>query len=143
MMEKGHPQTRAEVIGKYGCLAFCYIYCMGIDPSNYPEYLKIVSDAIDEGVNISGIAPDCTVENADKFIKWLSGREVRVSHKVVASIKNIDKPTPVRFYYIDGEAKRHNHFVVVEAGQVVFDPIVDSRSVAIGHPDSARVIEYI
>lgn len=143
MQEKAHPQTRINTIGKYGCLMFCYMYCCGIDPDNTAEYFKIASDAIDAGVDISGVAEDCTVMNAEKFIKWLTGRDVRVYKKVVANIVYIDKLTPVRFYYINEEAKRIDHFVVVEGGMVVFDPILDSRSVAIGRPDSARCIEYI
>lgn len=143
MMESAHPQTVINNIGKNCCLVACYLYCMGIDPDNDLEYYRLTRDAIKAGVKVSGIDWDCTVLNPVAFYKWVSGREVTVTKKTIVSIKDIVKPTPVRFYYIDEDGKSHDHFVVVEGGMVVFDPTLDSRSVAIGHPDSARIIEYI
>lgn len=134
-MNKVFPQTIIENIGKNCCLVHCYIYCVGIAPS-VSEYFRITLNAITAGVDISGVAPDCTVENAELFLNWLTGKRWHVTKKLVSNIKNIKEPTPVQYKAIGYTP----HFVVVENGEIVFDGYENSKSVALGDPASARVI---
>ena len=138
-MERLHPQTDIENIGKYSCLLQCYIYCAGIQLDTL-EYFKICLHAVNAGVMVSGVAGDCTVENASLFLEWLTGRHYLISKKVIYTINNIKPPTPVKYAYTDNKGIRHEHFVVVKDGVIVFDPLLNSNSVAKGRPESARII---
>jgi len=127
------PQTRALAIGKWGCLAMCYIYCAGVEPDDPEEYIRLVSHAMDEGL----LDEECTVLSASKLLKFVSGKDYYVGKKDVdeKNIKDIKEPTPVRFsYYGSG------HWVVVENGEIAFNPLSYSKSVEKGRPTSARPI---
>lgn len=137
-MNKEKIQSQIEIIGKYCCLVHCYIYCCGIAPDT-KEYFKITYDAIKAGVDVSGVEWDCTVSNPELFIKWLTGRRVRVTKKVLTSIKDIKDPTPVSYV----AAGFTPHFVVVENGAIVYDGYNNSQSVAKGRPADARIIKLI
>lgn len=134
-MNKEKIQTIIKEIGHNCCLVHCYLYCMGIEPST-KEYFRITYDAIDAGVEVAGVAKDCTVESARRFLRWLTGKEFTVTKKIISSIKDIKDPTPV-LYQAAGFIP---HFVVVENGEIVYDGYEDSQSVEQGHPISARII---
>lgn len=135
-----YPQTFAmevakniEAIGKYGCLAMCYIYCMGIDPEK-ESYCQIVSDAMDEKL----LDNECTVLDAEKFLLWLTGKRYKVSKKQYDDIKKIKEPTPVKYSY-----NGRSHWVVVEKGKIVFNSLINSQCVTKGSPAkelNARVV---
>lgn len=129
-IEKKHPQSRALAIGKYSCLAMCYLYCIGIDGDEM-DYIKCISDAIDNGY----LDSECTVLDANKFLFAFSGRKFEVEKKVCASINNIKDPTPVRYTY-----QGNSHWVVVENGEIVFNSLLNSVCVSKGRPDTMRVI---
>ena len=129
-----HPQTKALNIGNYGCLAMSYLYCVGIDPA---EHIKILSDAIDRGV----IEKDCTVYSAEKFLEYVTGKRFDVSKIQINDIKDIIQPAPVRYSYIDADGIKHSHFVVVEDGKIVYNPLEVSQCIIKGRPDTARIIK--
>lgn len=112
----------------------CYIYCTGVNPDNEMEYIKIVNRAINEGI----LDKDCTVLDAEKFILWLSGRRVSVQKKKIDKIIEIENSTPVR-YAMEGRA---GHWVVVENGKIVFNPLLNSINVSKGKPIEARIIKF-
>ena len=126
-----NPQTRAEMIGKYGCLAMCYLYCVGVAPESEGEMIKHVSTAMDKGL----LDEECTVLNASKLLEHFTGKKFTVTKKTISDIKNIQEATPVRYTY-NGKG----HWVVVENGKIVFNSIANSICVKYGKPDSARVI---
>ena len=121
-------------IGKNGCLAMCYIYCAGVGQENELEYIRIVNDAIKANI----LEKDCTVKDADAFIKWLTGRKVTVVKKNISDISQIKEPAPVRFKAdgLDG------HWVVVENGKIVFNSLLNSLNVTKGTPVEARIIKW-
>ena len=135
-----YPQTFAqdvtrniEAIGKYGCLAMCYIYCMGIDPSK-ESYVQIVSDAMYEKL----LDNECTVLDAAKFLSWLTGKRYNVQKKQIDDLKKIKEPTPIKYSY-----NGRSHWVVVQAGKIVFNSLINSQCVTKGSPAkdlNARVI---
>lgn len=136
-----HPQTTAneikdniKAIAKDGCLALCYVYCAGIDEDNETEYLRIVSNGIKEGT----IAKDCTVNDAGKFLFHLTGRKVTVLKRSVQNLSEIKNATPVRFV-AEGYG---GHWVVVENGKIVFNPLANSVNVNKGKPTEARIIKW-
>ena len=144
-----NPQTFAlnitkniKQIGENGCLAMCYMYCMGIDED---YYIGLLNDAINDGAYKSGIDKDCWVADAPKFIKYLSGRNVSVTKENI-DIKKIKGPYPVRFSY-----NKKSHWVVVKNGVIVFNSLECSNCVANGKPvdlpapdgPAVRVINFL
>lgn len=127
-----NPQTRAAVIGKYGCLAMCYLYCMGIIPESEGEMIKHVSTAIDKGL----LDEECTVLNASKLLEHFTGKKFDVIKKDITDISKITEATPVRYVY-----GKNGHWVVVEDGKIVFNSIADSVCVKYGKPQTARIIK--
>lgn len=129
-----NPQEKALLIGKYGCLAMCYMYCAGLEPS--VDFIKICSDAIDVGF----LDKECSVLDAEKFLAWLTGRTFEVTKKVCMSIDTIKAPAPVRYDY-----NGTSHWVVIENGQIVFDPLGMGNSICVkkGRPVTARIIKVL
>ena len=126
-----YPQTFAlevtkniEAIGKYGCLAMCYLYCVGIR-DNATEYIRILSDCMNKGI----LDKECTVLDARKFLRYVTGKEFDVIKKQFDDLKKITEPYPVR-YVFNGAA----HWVVVEKGKVVFNSLINSNCVSKGMP---------
>lgn len=126
-----YPQTFAidvakniDAIGKYGCLAMCYLYCIGIDPE-VESYVNILSDAMKEGL----LDNECSVLDAEKFLRWISGKRYSVTKKQYDNLKEIKEPYPVRYSY-NGKA----HWVVVQNGKIVFNSLINSQCVAKGSP---------
>lgn len=133
-----YPQTTAkeigkhcENIGKYGCLAMCYLYCMGFGGED-TDFIRLVASAIENGL----LDEECTVLDAEKYINWFSGRKVTVVKKKVSNIKDIKDLTPVAYDY---NGKRH--WVVVQNGKIVFNSIMNSLCVNKGKPAEARIIK--
>lgn len=128
------PQTRAEAIGKYGCLAMCYLYCLGIE-GTAGEYMKWVSDAMDTGL----LDGECTVLDGARFVNRFAGDALfRVAKRDISDISEIEDRAPVRYDY-----NGRSHWVVVERGRIVFNSLESSVCVAKGRPVTARVIERI
>lgn len=134
-----YPQTTAqeigancENIGKYGCLAMCYTFCMGVE-TDETEYIRILSRAINNGY----LDNECTVLDAEKYIEYISGRKVTVKKQKITSIENIIERTPVAFEY-----NNNKHWVVVENGKIVFNSLINSVCVTKGKPAEARIIKY-
>lgn len=125
-----HPQTKALTVGKYGCLAMCYLYCLGIECDDL-QYVRYLYDAQKMGL----LDGEFTVLDADRYLSSFSGKDYKVDKKVCIGIKNIIKPTPVRYDY-DGAY----HWVVVENGEIVFNPLLNSICVNKGRPSTMRVI---
>lgn len=127
-----HPQSKAYALYKWSCLAQCYLYCIGFDNISDGQMLKMVSDAMDQGV----IDKECTVTSAAWLCEFFTGHKYFVDKQPINSIKDIHELTPV-LYSING---KDGHFVVVKDGQIVFDPLSYSNNVLNGQPISARYI---
>lgn len=112
----------------------CYIYCSGINPENEIEYIRIINNAIKENI----LANDCTVKDADRFLKWLTGRNAKVVKKSISNLDGITEPTPVRFV-AEGYG---GHWVVAENGKVVFNSLLNSVNVNKGNPKESRIIKW-
>ena len=127
-----YPQTFAlevanniEAIGKYGCLGMCYLYCVGIR-DNALEYIRILSDCMDKGI----LDEECTVLDAKKFLRYVTGKEYDVTKKQINDLKKVEC-WPVRYVY-----NGLGHWVVVEKGKIVFNPLINSQCVTKGKPDT-------
>ncbi len=127
----GKLQKNIEQIAKNGCLAMCYLYCLGIECSGY-GYIGYVSDAIDFGY----LDKECTVLDADKYLGFFAGIDrFKVLKKNISSIFEIKDRTPVCYEY-----GKNRHWVVVENGKIVFNSLANSQCVSRGKPVEARVI---
>lgn len=129
-LNKIFPNSKLNAIAKYGCCAFVLMWCMGIECDDI-DAIKLVAKLIDDG-SIS----DCCVVRWKDAIKSLTGRTMTsidfIDTKV---IKNIKERTPVRF-----DCRGSSHWVGVENGKVVFNPLKYSNCVENGCPGSKRVI---
>ncbi len=134
-MEKSkliYPQTELKLLTDNCCLFMCYLWCMGIQPEKKSSWLRYLADALDAKL----IDEECTVLDAPKLIEHFTGRKYSVTKKAVTTISDIVKPTPVKFR-ADGFIP---HWVVVENGEIVFNPLLNSKSVSKGKPCDARII---
>ena len=127
-----YPQTFAkevsgniEAIGKYGCLAMCYLYCVGIR-DNALDYIRILSDCMNKGI----LDKECTVTDARKFLRYVTGKEYDVTKEQFNDMKKV-KCYPVRYTY-NGQG----HWVVVENGKIVFNSLINSTCVTKGCPEN-------
>lgn len=132
---KEYPQTRALTIGKYGCLAMCYLFCANVPIS---KYYDIISKAMDCGI----LDNECTVLDASKFIEFTTGKKCTVTKEQFLQEdleKEMHSPTarPVRFDY-----KGNSHWVVVEKGLIVFNSLEHSVCVEKGFPSTQRIIKW-
>lgn len=112
----------------------CYIYCAGIDSDNEIEYIRIVDNAIKENI----LDKDCTVKDAENFLKYITGRKSTVIKKTITDIKDIKNCTPVKYKFGDLQG----HWVVVENGKIVFNSLANSINVEKGKPIEARIIKW-
>lgn len=113
-----------DAIGKYGCLAMCYLYCVGIQ-GNAADYITILNNAINNHI----IDSDCFIPSASKFLKWVTGKDYEVTKKQFSDLSKIKEPAPVRYTY-NGAA----HWVVIQNGKVVFNSLINSQCVNKGKP---------
>lgn len=127
-----NPQSKAIMIGKNSCLAMCYIYCIDGKEKSDGTILKMISDAMDQGI----LDEECFVMSAAYLMEFFSGKKYFVDKQSITSIDKIKDPTPV-FYSIDGKT---GHWVVVANGKIVYNPLIISKNVNLGKPISARLI---
>lgn len=120
-----------EVISKYGCCAFTYLWCLGIEPDSIHAI-----EILDDGIKARKLDEECTVKWVE-FGQWLTGREIQVDFIDIKDIKKIKERTPVRYDF-----KGLSHWVGVENGKVAFDPlgIGNSNCVNHGKPSTMRKI---
>lgn len=138
-----NPQTTAMeisncmiAVGKYGCLAMCYAWCVD---ARYTEgdFLLRLCQAVKEGV----LDSDCYVSNAQRFCEWWGNgnRKFEIGKKKITTLQGIIEPTPVRFL-----AKGHGgHWVVVQNEEIVFNPLSYSFDVERGTPVDSRIITEV
>lgn len=137
-----HPQTLAielynhfpcqnlKIIKDNACCAFVLMWCLGIEPEDI-KAIQIVDDLLSKGV----LKADCTVKWAE-CVKALSGLELQsIDFVDTKFIFNIKERTPVRFDY-----NEKSHWVGVENGKVVFNPLKFSACVDYGMPATMRVL---
>lgn len=125
--------SRCSIIGKSGCLAFVYIWCMGLDPED-GEAIRIVADAM----RADTIKEDCTVY-AEPFLERLTGKHWTVEKRKIRSLDEVkDIERCAVLYSNDG---RNGHWVGVEKGNIAFNSIDFSINVEDGMPISARIIQ--
>lgn len=140
-----NPQTEAlelaemdlKNIGKNGCCAFVFLWCLGIEPDNTIEAIRLVDEALKKGY----IEKDCTV----LWSKWgtaLTGRNIDIEKVNITTISNIKERTPV-FYstkkIVNGILPA-GHWVGVENGKIAYNPLKESNNVNNGKPLTLRKI---
>lgn len=122
-----------ENISKNGCCAFVFLWCLGIEPKDDVEAIRLVNEALKKGY----IMKDCTVI----WSKWgsaLTGRNIDVEFVDIKDIKKIKERTPV--LYSTNPDGKNGHWVGVENGKIAFNPIKDSINVKLGKPVTSRKI---
>ena len=130
------PQTAIQEFNNNTCLFMCYIYCCGLLPDSLEGWLDYYIRAL----KTKCIGEDGFILDAEKLIFCLTGRKVSVMKKAIQNIEEITGPYPVMYSMNGGKS---GHFVVVENGKIVFNPLEVSQNVNKGKPVSARVISLI
>lgn len=129
------PQTVIQNFNNNTCLFMCYVYCCGLIPDSIQDWLSYYITALNRGV----IGEDGFVLDGAKLIQILSGRSVKVTKRNISSLSDVKKKSPVLFS-VNG---KDGHFVVVENGEIIFNPLEVSYNVNKGKPISVRDIEFI
>ena len=128
-LAKRFNDEKLKAIANYGCCAFCALWIMGIegDVGN----INILADQI--GYSLES---DCTVHWFD-FFSNVSGRKIKVEFRNIQSTTDLNGlgRCAVRFDY-----KGKSHWVGVENGLVVYNPLKYSECVEKGRPTTARII---
>ena len=132
-----NPQTAIHIFNDNSCLLLCYLHWCGLDPDRLSSYMRYYANALDKGY----ITEEAYVINPEGLIKDLTGRKVLIQKKRINSIKEIKELTPVIFK-INQTEDAPGHFVLVENGEIIFNPLKKSNCVENGKPYSARVITY-
>lgn len=126
-----HVSKNIRAIAEYGCLAMCYLYCIGLD-GDAISYIEYVSCAMEKGY----LDKDCTVLDGAKYLNFFSSdKKYKVTKQDISDIKDIKARTPVRFDY-----NGNSHWVVVEKGHIVFNSLLNSVCVNKGKPVTSRII---
>lgn len=122
-----------QTIADYSCTALCVLWYLGLDLSD-SDAINIVNDAI----NLKKIDSDCTVTWIP-YIQWLTGRTCSIDFKDIKSLSEIKEKAIVKFSH-----NNRSHWVGVENGKVVFDPLGLGNSVCVakGKPVTARIINF-
>ncbi len=126
------PQTKVKLVADNCCLFMCYLYCVGFRTVSTSQWLLMLSQALDAKL----IDDECTVLNAEKLIDFFTKKKYGVSKKSISGIAGITSPTPVKY----AAAGYIPHWVVVENGEIVFNPLLNSKSVTNGKPCDARIL---
>ena len=125
------PNNKLAAIGKWGCCAFVLMWCLGIEPEDV-EAVQTVSSLM----SLGALDEECTVYWAKAIMK-LTGREMQSLEKVsIKSLRGIKGRTPVLYSY-NGKG----HWVGVENGKIVFNPLKESLCVKYGKPSEKRVLK--
>lgn len=111
----------------------CYIYAVGVKATEL-QYIELVNDAIEQKI----LADDCTVINAELYLKWLTGRNFNVTKFNISKLSDVKSVAPVRYDY-----NGHSHWVVVKDGKIVFNSLKESVCVKKGKPTTARIISKV
>lgn len=111
-----------ETIAKYGCCAFTYLWCLGIEPDSISA-IEILDDALRTGK----LGEDCIVKWAE-FGNWITGRNIQVEFIDIKDIKKIKERTPVRYDF-----KGQSHWVGVENGIIKYNSLGDGNSQCVNH----------
>ncbi|MBQ0003599.1 MAG: hypothetical protein KBT21_08670 [Treponema sp.] len=127
-----NPQTEMIKFSNNICLFMCYLFCVDIRPDSIAAWCRYLA----EGIGYKVLDDEGFVLDAPKLLKLLTGKEHTVFKVDLKGIEGIKNKTPV-LYSMNGKT---GHWVVVENGQIVFDPLIDSQNVKKGKPISARVI---
>lgn len=124
-------QSICEIIGKYGCLAFSYLWVAGI-----PE-MSLVTD-FEKLVGIGALDDECTVIDPVKFYAHFGVK--------ASVIKSDTAPTDGSRYIGKWVRGSYAHFVGMQDGKVVNNTLDFSHCVSegkIADKDPFRIVEII
>jgi len=119
-------QTKLLNMGHSGCLALCYLYCIGVDPEELVfKYDELVEKKI--------MTEDCYILDGDKFIKMFGSDK---------KVKRVDiNDTSADLYIAYYKFNNIGHFVVVDKdNNVVYNSFYESVSVKYGNMVEKRTL---
>ena len=137
-------QDKFTSIGKYGCLAMCYIYAvadaLGIkNEMREPFVASMVLNALEKNI----IDDDCFVKNP---IALMQSAAAFYNMHIKANVtkKEINGYTDVsehKYACVRHDFNGKSHWVLAKDGWRIFDSLEDSQCVKNGKPVSARIID--
>ncbi len=120
-------QTKLKNIGDYGCLCFCYLYAIGVQPE---ELLKHYEDLIQQNI----IDEECFVKDGYAFCKYFLNKDVKI---IFTSVDNKQYDKYISNFTYNGK----NHFVVTDRDDnVLFNSLEHSVCVEKGRISGKRVV---
>lgn len=124
-------------MGKYSCLALCYIKAALLKKGEKDNIdKKCLHELVDIYYDTPYLATDCTVLYPEKILKKISGCENATVYKSTV-------PTNIGYeafgYSIDGKSF---HWILAKDGEIVFNSLQNSRNVSQGKLMSVRVMRF-
>lgn len=118
-------------MGKFGCLALCYIRAGLLIRGEEPEEGEVVSRLIDVYFNTDFLSSDCTVLDGAGLVSYVA--KTRVS---VTKTKDVSNGLEARNYVYGG----NNHWVLFFKGQCIYNSLRSSVCYLRGECTEARLI---
>lgn len=143
MIIHNHLQSKFKNISDTCCLALTYlslVYWTVINLDNDELETKVVSTLMKALDDRNLLEDDATVVDADKFIKYCTGIDVKVTKRKINSLSEIkeDEVAAVNYVY-----NGHNHWVGCIGPKVVYNSLEESKCLSLGNPVDARIIEVV
>ena len=143
MIIHNHLQSKFKNISETCCLALTYlslVYWTVINLDNDELETKVVSTLMKALDDKSLLEDDASVVDADKFIKYCTGIDVKVIKRKISSLSEIkeDEVAAVNYVY-----NGNNHWVGCIGPKVVYNSLEKSKCLYLGNPVDARIIEVV
>lgn len=136
-------QDKFIILGKWSCLAQCYLMKALLDeaaPEEEPFLEIALASALVVAFDDKTILDDeCTVLNPVKLMAGVSERKYNVTKKDITSLDDLGgKWAAVRFDY-----NRNGHWVLFHGKEMVYNSLENSNCFKYGKMTTARIIEEI
>ena len=139
-------QDKFIILGKWSCLAQCYLMKALLDEASEEEktntdFLEVaMTSALIMAFNDKTILDDeCTVLNPVKLMTGVSERKYNVTKKDITSLDDLGgKWAVVRFDY-----NGNGHWVLFHGKEMVYNSLENSNCFKYGKMTTARIIEEI
>ena len=130
-----NTQEICKALGNYGCYYLSLLHAVGQD--------NLALSLFNEALANSYIDKECYLYSPEKILKLATGFSYSVRKENLDYIPQADELTIVRYERVTPGAT-YTHFVVANGlGEVIYDPLGNSNTVAFGKPVSKRIIKKL
>ena len=126
-----NDQDILEEMGKFGCLALCYIRAGILISGQEPEDGQVINKLVDVYFNTHFLARDCSVLDGQGLVTYVAGQRCQVT-----KTKQVSDGLECRNYSYNG----NNHWVLFFKGQCIYNSLANSKCYNCGECIDVRKI---